>query len=42
VLLRDFLETLRKLGSGGILMDLRGSHRIIEGALLLVLALGPE
>ena len=38
VLLRDFLETLRKLGSGGIVMDLHGSHRVIEGALLLVLA----
>jgi len=38
ILLNDFLQTLRQLGSGGVAMNLHGDSHIIEGALLLVLA----
>jgi len=38
ILLCDFLQTLRELGSGGITMEIHGGKHVIEGALLLVLA----
>jgi len=37
ILLNDFLQTLRQLGSRGVAMNFHGDRHIIEGALLLVL-----